>query len=307
MQTKISELCQKVAVLRHNPVLCLKLEDLERPQAIQVYYELKGKKIPKLDVVLHTAGGDADATFLITKILHLHAEEVSFIVPLFAKSAGTIMCLGADELILSELSELGPLDVQIREQQEGQGPRFSSALNGFKALEQVQLHTIQTLDLAAKMILQRTAMRLGDAIHLAAEFAGQTSGTLYSQVDPKKIGEYARALGIGEKYGMIILTRFMKWPSDKAHSTIRRLVQEYPSHDFVIDYHELKELGLPAVLAEGELNDLLDEFCQTFLAFEGGFIKFFPAPVSNPASVSPPGASEEANVEQAKTLPMPVN
>jgi hypothetical protein len=168
--------------------------------------------------------------------------------------------------------------------------------------------TIQTLDLAAKMILQRTGMRFSDALHLATEFAGQTSGTLYSQVDPKKIGEYARALGIGEKYGMIILTRFMKWPVEKAQCTIRRLVQEYPSHDFVIDYTELKDLGLPAVLAEGELNDILDEFCRTFIAGDGSFIKFFPAPA--PKAVSAPGTATGSAgkvIDKIESVPTIVN
>lgn len=261
----------------------MKLDEIKRETVLELYAILRGKKFPKLDVVLHTPGGDADATFLITKLLHAHSDHVAIIVPYYAKSAGTILCLGADELVVSELSELGPLDVQIREQQEGHGPKFTSALNGFKALEQVQIHTIQTLDLATKMILQRTGMRFSDALHLAAEFAGQTSGTLYAQLDPKRIGEYARALGIGERYGILILTRFMNWPLEKAKQTVLRLIQDYPSHDFVIDYSELLDLGLPAVLADPAVANVLEDACKAFFQHSGSKMKLYETPIATPS------------------------
>ena len=157
---------------------------------------------------MQTPGGDIDAAFNTVKLLRHSSEIVNILVPLFSKSAGTLICLGADKLILTTLSELGPLDTQIREQQEDGPPIYRSALNGFKALEQVQLHTLETMDIATKLILTRSGMKISEAIKLATGFSGNTSGTLYQQLDPKKIGEYARALEIGERYGVTILTRY---------------------------------------------------------------------------------------------------
>ena len=148
---------------------------------------------------------------------------------------------------MTDLSELGPLDTQILEEQDGGVSRYVSALNGFKALEQVQLHTIETLDIVTKLIISRSGMKISEAIHLATEFSGQTSGTLYEKLNPSKIGEYARALEIGEQYGILILTRYMGWPKDKAEQIVKTLVKQYPSHEFVIDLEELCSLGLPAV------------------------------------------------------------
>ncbi len=180
--------------IRGNPILILDLKEIEMNICLTLQKKLFTKKYEVLDVILQTPGGDINAAYNNVKLIRDSSKIINVIVPLYAKSAGTLMCMGADCIIMTTLSELGPLDTQIREEQEGGPPRYSSALNGFKALEQVQLHTLETLDIATKLIIQRSGgMKLAEAIKLATEFAGNTSGTLYQQVDPKKIGEYARA------------------------------------------------------------------------------------------------------------------
>jgi len=198
IKTNIIESSKKILSERKNPVLILDLKEISKGVLLIIHDLLCKKQFEALDVVLQTPGGDIDAAFLITKVLRKHAKKVNVIVPLYAKSAGTLICLGADEILMTDLSELGPLDTQISEQQDGGHFRYTSALNGFKALEQVQLHTIETLDIATKLILARSSMKISEAVRLATEFSGQTSGTLYSKLNPEKIGEYARALEIGE-------------------------------------------------------------------------------------------------------------
>ena len=39
-------------------------------------------------------------------------------MPFWAKSAATLLCLGADKIVLGEHAELGPLDVQIYEEKK---------------------------------------------------------------------------------------------------------------------------------------------------------------------------------------------
>ena len=45
-------------------------------------------------------------------------DNFTVIVPNFAKSAATMLCLGADEIMMAYLVELGPIDPQIRESPE---------------------------------------------------------------------------------------------------------------------------------------------------------------------------------------------
>ena len=68
-----------------------------------------------VDLLLHTKGGSIDAAEKLMGMLRslVGTAELRIIVPDFAKSAGTLMVLGADSVVMSDMSELGPIDPQI--------------------------------------------------------------------------------------------------------------------------------------------------------------------------------------------------
>lgn len=72
-------------------------------------------KASDLDLLLHTPGGDIDAAEKLISMVRTRvgAGRLRIIVPDFAKSAGTLMALGADAILMSDASELGPIDPQI--------------------------------------------------------------------------------------------------------------------------------------------------------------------------------------------------
>ncbi len=277
-EQKMVSLSKRLIAIRNKPILILDLKEVEHPICLRLQKILFGKHFKEIDIILQTPGGDIDAAFNTIKLLRHSSDIVNILVPLFSKSAGTLICLGADKLILTTLSELGPLDTQIREHQEDGPPAYRSALNGFKALEQVQLHTLETMDVATKLILNRSGMKISEAIKLATGFSGNTSGTLYQQLDPKKIGEYARALETGERYGIIVLTRYMKWSIEKADMAVKKLVKGYPAHSFIIDTEELNSLGLPAENANPQEEEILDELRLELLKTKGNIIELLELP-----------------------------
>ena len=67
-----------------------------------------------LDLLLHTGGGSIDTAEKLMGMMRRHVgpAELRIIVPDFAKSAGTLMVLGADSVVMSDMSELGPIDPQ---------------------------------------------------------------------------------------------------------------------------------------------------------------------------------------------------
>ena len=67
-----------------------------------------------LDLLLHTSGGSVDAAEKLMGMMRRQVGSASLriIVPDFAKSAGTVMVLGADSVVMSDMSELGPIDPQ---------------------------------------------------------------------------------------------------------------------------------------------------------------------------------------------------
>ncbi|ARN83958.1 SDH family Clp fold serine proteinase [Methylocystis bryophila] len=69
-----------------------------------------------IDLMLHTPGGDVDAAEkLISLVRNATGEDgqLRVIVPDYAKSAGTLMALGANSILMSDSSELGPIDPQV--------------------------------------------------------------------------------------------------------------------------------------------------------------------------------------------------
>jgi ClpP class serine protease len=68
-----------------------------------------------IDLLLQTLGGDIDAAEkLITMVQKVAGDaRLRVIVPDCAKSAGTLMALGADQIVMSNSSELGPIDPQV--------------------------------------------------------------------------------------------------------------------------------------------------------------------------------------------------
>lgn len=258
MKNEIESLLNEILKQRKNPLLLLNLVEVSSPSVLKIEQILREKKFKELDVLLQTNGGDIHAAYNIVKLLRKSASTVNIIVPWFAKSAGTLISLCGDKIIMSDISELGPLDTQIAESRRGD-VEYRSALNGFKALEQVQAHALENIDLATKMILQNSGLKMSEAIDLAIKFSGETSACLYNQLDPMDIGEYKRALEIAERYGHIILLRYMKWSKEKAHSVSMSLIYDYPSHDSIIDKEELRGLGLPIEdITESELGNLTD-------------------------------------------------
>ncbi|MER8764364.1 hypothetical protein [Mesorhizobium sp. M0968] len=73
--------------------------------------------VPKgssIDLLLHTPGGDVDAAEKLIELVRNRKGDGKFrvIVPDRAKSAGTLIALGADTIVMSDTSELGTIDPQ---------------------------------------------------------------------------------------------------------------------------------------------------------------------------------------------------
>ncbi|SHJ45681.1 SDH family Clp fold serine proteinase [Aquimarina spongiae] len=72
----------------------------------------KDKK-EKLCVMLTTTGGSAIVVERYVNILRKHYDDISFIVPDYAYSAGTIFCMSGDNIYMDYFSVLGPIDPQV--------------------------------------------------------------------------------------------------------------------------------------------------------------------------------------------------
>ncbi len=91
---------------------------------------IRGKS-KSVDVLLHSPGGQPDATERIVHILRNDFEEVHFIVPHSAYSAATMLALSGDSITLHPSATLGPIDPQIN------GTPARSIKRGFDKVKEI--------------------------------------------------------------------------------------------------------------------------------------------------------------------------
>lgn len=69
--------------------------------------------ISRLIFVLNSPGGSAEVAEKMVEVIRHHYREVYFVVPDFALSAGTILCMSGDRIYMDYSSSLGPIDPQV--------------------------------------------------------------------------------------------------------------------------------------------------------------------------------------------------
>jgi ClpP class serine protease len=67
----------------------------------------------EVDVILETPGGYAEVVEDLVNMLRNKFSRVGMIIPGYAKSAGTIMAMSGDEILMEPSSALGPIDAQM--------------------------------------------------------------------------------------------------------------------------------------------------------------------------------------------------
>jgi transposase len=88
-------------------------DDLIR-ESIEFHFDSRTVRKPKLAVILETPGGYIEVTQRIVHTLRSHYRQVDFIIPNYAMSAGTVLALSGDNILMDYYSILGPIDPQIK-------------------------------------------------------------------------------------------------------------------------------------------------------------------------------------------------
>jgi ClpP class serine protease len=89
--------------------------DVEDSAEIIRAIELTDQAVP-IDLIVHTPGGLVLAAEQIARALQSHPAPVTVMVPHYAMSGGTMIALGADQILMAPSAVLGPVDPQIGQQ-----------------------------------------------------------------------------------------------------------------------------------------------------------------------------------------------
>ena len=187
---------------------------------------------------LCTSGGDADVAYRIARCLQQKYKKVIVYVCGMCKSAGTIIAIGAHEIVMTEVGELGPLDVQLGKKDELW--ETDSGLTVLAAIETLEEKAFELFESAFMNLKRRSGGRitLKTATALASQLSVGVISPIMEQIDPLHVGSVSRAMKIGSEYG----TRLAGKSKNAKPGAIDALTHGYPSHGFVIDRDEAKTL-----------------------------------------------------------------
>jgi hypothetical protein len=187
--------------------------------------------------LLCTSGGDADAAFKIARRLQEKYETFSLYIYGYCKSAGTLIAIGSDEIIMSDYAEFGPLDVQMVEKDEI--AKLSSGLNVEEAIRTLRAEALDFFRSTLIELVSGANISTKTAADVATSLAIGFISPIVSQIDPIRVGEIQRATKIALAYGERLIE---KRGNIKSKRELVRLVQGYPDHGFVIDFQEASKI-----------------------------------------------------------------
>jgi hypothetical protein len=200
----------------------------------------------KISLILHTLGGNTMAAWNMVNMLKMFCDEFEIIVPSRARSAGTLMCLGADTVLMTKQATLGPID-----------PSLSGPLNP----------SIPGAAPDARAPVSVEAVR--GYIEMAKQDFGVKSGTDMSQVlmrlsekvHPLVLGSIFRSRTQIQSLARELLKSQVK-DAAKVKKIIDFLCSESGSHDYTINRREAKQLGLNVEIPSQDLYELLRSWMQ---------------------------------------------
>jgi hypothetical protein len=224
----------------------------------QVVSEISKKAKANALLILTTNGGLANPAYQIARLFQRSYKQFVVYTPSTCASAGTLLAIGAHKLIMDQFSELGPIDVQLLQKNEI-GARKSGLLSrsAFESLSEAGFELFQAFML--KILLASggsTSFRV--ASDIAASMASQMMTPIYGQINPDTVGSDFRDLNVAREYGL----RLAENSKNADMDTIYKLVDGYPSHDFIIDDHEAKSLFVNVEKPSQDLYRLVGLFAD---------------------------------------------
>jgi hypothetical protein len=201
-----------------------------------------------LVLMLTTLGGDPDAAYRIARCIQRHlglfkkssntaaGRGFAVFIDTACASAGTLLATGATEIIMGDYGELSPIDIQIRKPDET-GER-DSGLTPTQALDILERRSKSLFKQHFNQLRTDTEFGLTTktAVEVASTITTGLMSEIYGQIDPMRLGEVERLMGIIAAYGERLSKHNLK------SGALAKLMSNYPSHSFVIDRCEAEDL-----------------------------------------------------------------
>jgi len=222
------------------------------PDCIDLFVDLLDKIGPtqRLSLVLHTNGGQTLAAWRLVNLIRTFCDELEVIIPLKALSAGTLISIGSDKIVMSKQAALGPID-----------PSVNNPLNP-QANVGGQLRQVPVSVEAVRGYLNAAKEELGIK---GEQGLAQVLINLAGYVHPLVLGEIFRSRAQIKLLAEKLIQRQVTDP-EKRKTIIDFLSADSGSHDYTINRREAADLGLNIEKPSAAFYEILRKLHQSFVA-----------------------------------------
>ncbi|MBC9785192.1 ATP-dependent Clp protease proteolytic subunit [Heliobacterium chlorum] len=244
------ELIQTISEMRKSSVICYIGGDRQNvstrvaPDIIPVIYKHLEEmdNLEKIDLFLFTKGGDVHTPLRLVELIREYTEHFSVLVPYKAYSAGTLICLGATELVMTKMGELSPVD-----------PNVVSMFNPPDKENPAAKLPINVEDVYSFFTLAREAAGIPD------ESMDDIFCTLVENVHPLAIGSVQRTYSLIRSIAKkLLLCHMDAGQEDVIDEIISNLTEKMFSHSYMISRREAAlSLKLPVSYCSPELEKVM--------------------------------------------------
>jgi len=209
---------------------------LSTEQQLPLYDQLRTVgHADKLDLFLYTRGGETDSVWPLVSLFREFAGlQFSVLVPFRAHSAGTMICLGADEIVMGEAAELSPID-----------PTTGNQFNPEDEIERGKRKGISVEDVTSYMELARDESKVGitDPNHILEVFK-----KLSDEVHPLALGNVNRVHNHIRKLAAKLLALHVhvdegdEGEQDSIDAIVNEFTVKFYSHTHAISRREARDI-----------------------------------------------------------------
>jgi hypothetical protein len=198
-------------------------------------YELLSKMghIPELDLFIYSTGGQTMTAWGLINLLREFADSLTVLIPFRALSTATLIALGANEIVMSRLGQLSPVDPSVNTPFNPPAPQQPGAPQGFLPVSVEDVRGF--LDLAQ-------APEGGGGLK-SEDAMGDVFARLATDVRPMALGNVYRAK---EQIKMLTEKLLKLHIPESEHDRVAPIVETFTrklfSHDYLIGRKEAKTI-----------------------------------------------------------------
>lgn len=200
----------------------------------------------KISLILDTNGGSTSAAWRLINLLRSFADELEVMVPTKAMSAGTLMALGADSIVMTKQAALGPIDPSL--DNHPLNPTYG-ANNAFRMAVSAE---------AVRGYIEEVKKDVSDPTAIAAVWTH-----LATAIHPIVLGEIFRLGGQIRSMAKALIVRQV--PDKEAQEKIINLLcSDSGSHDYTISRRYAAEIGLKIEKPSDDLYSKLTDITKSY-------------------------------------------